>query len=113
MSAVGLFVGVEERGEGLAEERPGAMAERQKRIEDRSLAGFDEGWGKQAGGGAGVEVEEVSANGDAEMLLAFVFEGSVGQVRKGEVCCGLVGFREPAFIGQGFRGRGGSFGHGA
>ena len=84
------------------------MAERQKRIEYWSLAGFDQGWGEQAGLGAGVEVEEVSADGDAEMLLAFVFEGSVGQVRKGEVCGGLVGFREPALIGRGV-----SFCHGA
>ena len=84
------------------------MAERQEWIEDRSLTGFDQGWGKQPGLGAGVEVEEVSADGDAEMLPAFVFEGSIRQVRDGEVCCGLVGFREPALMG-----RGGSFGHGA
>ena len=108
LPAVRLCVGVEKRGEGLAEERPGTMAERQEWIEDRSLTGFDQGWGEQAGGGAGVEVEEVSADGDAEMLLAFVFEGSVRQVREREVCGGLVGFREPAFGG-----RGGSFSHGA
>ena len=108
LSAVGLFVGVEERGEGFAEERPGTMAERQKRIEDRSLAGFDKGWRKQAGRGAGVEVEEVSADGDAEMLLAFVVEGSVGQVGEGEVCGGFIGFREPALVGRGVW-----FGHGA
>ena len=71
LAAVGVLVGVEERGEGFAEERPGTMAERHERIEDGGLAGFDEGWGEQAGGGAGVEVEEVSADGDAEMLLAF------------------------------------------
>ena len=99
LPAVRLFVGVEERGEGFAEERPGAMAEGQERIEDRSLTGFDQGWGEQAGGGAGVEVEEVSADGDAEMLLAFVFEGSVGQVGEREVCCGFIGFGEPAFSG--------------
>jgi hypothetical protein len=108
LSAVGLFVGVEKSGEGLAEECPGAVAEREEWIEDGSLAGFDQGWGEQPGGGAGVEVEEVSADTDAEMLLAFVFEGSVGQVREGKVCCGLVGLREPAC-----RGGGGSFCHDA
>jgi hypothetical protein len=55
-----------------------------------------------------VQVEEMKADGDAEMLLAFVFEGSVGQVGEGEVCVGLVGFREPALVGRGV-----SFGHGA
>jgi hypothetical protein len=55
-----------------------------------------------------VEVEEVSSDGDTEMLLAFVLEGSVGQVREWEICGGFIGFREPALMG-----RGGSFGHGA
>jgi hypothetical protein len=77
------------------------MAERQEWIEDRSLTGFDQGGGKQAGRGAGVEVEEVSADSEAEMLLAFVFEGSVRQVREWEVCGGLVGFRKPALMGRG------------
>jgi len=80
LPAVRLFVGVKERGEGFAEERPRTMAEREQRIEDRGLAGFDQGWGEQAGGGAGVKVEQVGADGDAEMLLAFVIEGSVRQV---------------------------------
>jgi hypothetical protein len=84
------------------------MAERQERIEDRSLTGFDQSWREQAGLGAGVEVEEVSADGDAQMLLTFVFEGSVRQVREWEICGGLVGFREPALMRCG-----GSFGHGA
>ena len=84
------------------------MAERQEWIEDRSLTDFDQGGGEEAGLGAGVEVEEVSADGDAEMLPAFVFEGSIRQVRDGEVCCGLVGFREPALVRCG-----GSFCHGA
>jgi hypothetical protein len=93
LSAVGLFVGVEERGESLAEERPAAMAESQDWIEDRSLTGFDQGRRKEAGRGTGVEVEQVHADGDAEMLLAFVFERTVGQVCKGEVCSGFIGFR--------------------
>jgi hypothetical protein len=108
LSAVRLFVGVEERSEGFAEERPGTMAEREEWIENRSLTGFDQCWGEEAGVGAGVEVEEVSADGDAEMLLAFVIEGSVGQVGEGEVCGGFIGFREPALVGGGVW-----FGHGA
>jgi hypothetical protein len=55
-----------------------------------------------------VEVEEVSADGDTEMLLPFVLEGSVWEVGEWEVCGGFIGFREPAL-----RERGGSFGHGA
>ena len=46
LPAVRFCVGVEERGEGFAEERPGTMAERQEWIEDRSLAGFYQGWGE-------------------------------------------------------------------
>jgi hypothetical protein len=93
LSAVGFGVGVEERRQGLAEERPGAMAKGHDWIEDRSLTGFHQGRRKEAGRGAGVEVQQVSADGDAEMLLAFVFESSVGQVCEGEVCGGFVGFR--------------------
>ena len=111
--AAGFCVGVEERGEGLAEERSGAMAERHQGIEDWSLTGFDEGWRKQAGRGTGVKIEQVNADGDAEMLPAFVFEGSVRQVREWKICGGLVGFWEPALIGRDFIGRGGSFCHGA
>jgi hypothetical protein len=106
LSTVGFRVGVKERGEGFAEERPGAMAQRHDWIEDRSLRGFDQGSREKTGCGAGVEVEKVSADGDAEMLLALVFEGSIGQVREREVRCGFVGFREPALLG-----RGGSFCH--
>jgi hypothetical protein len=108
LPAVRVHVGVEELSEGFAEERPGAMAEGHEWIEDRSLTGFDQGWGEQAGRGAGVEVEEVSADGDTEMLLAFVIEGSVGQVCEGKVCGRFIGFREPALMGRGV-----SFGHGA
>ncbi len=67
LPTVGFCVGVKERGEGFAEKRPEAMAERKEWIEDRSLTDFDQGWGEQAGRGAGVEVEEVSADGDAEV----------------------------------------------
>jgi hypothetical protein len=55
-----------------------------------------------------MEVKEMGADGNAEMLLAFKFEGPVGQVRQGEVGGGTVGFWEPALMG-----RGGSFCHGA
>ena len=99
-SAVRFFVGVEERSEGFAEECPGAMAERHKRIEDGSLAGFDQGWGEQAGGCAGVEIEEVGADGDTEVLAVFDFEGSVGEMGEREICRGFVGFGEPALVGR-------------
>ncbi len=66
------------------------MAERHERIEDRSLAGFNEGGRKQAGSGAGMEVEEMGSDGDAEMLLAFVFEGSVGEMGRGKSAAGLL-----------------------
>ena len=82
------------------------MAERQQRIERGGLAGGDESWGKQAGGSAGVEVEEMCSDGDAEMLLAFEFESSVGEIGQGKVGGGLIRFGEPALV----RIRG-SFGH--
>jgi hypothetical protein len=69
------------------------MAKGHDWIEDRSLTGFDQGRREEAGRGAGVEVQEVSADGNAEMLLAFVFERAVRQVCEGEVCGGFVGFR--------------------
>src|SRR5271155_232824 len=49
----------------------------------------------------------MGADGDTEMLLAFVFEGSVGQVRQGKIGSGSICFGEPA-LGR----RGGSIGHG-
>jgi hypothetical protein len=84
------------------------MAERHQQIEGGGLTGVDESWGQQAGCSTGVEVEEMTANGDAEMLLAFVFEGSEGQVRQGKIGSRLIRFGEPA-LGR----RGGSIGHGA
>jgi hypothetical protein len=54
-----------------------------------------------------VEIEEMGADGDAEMLLAFVLEGSVGEMSEGEVCGGVVGGREPALVR-----RDGLLGHG-
>ena len=80
LPAVGFGVSGEKVGEGFAEEGPGAMAERQERIERRGLAGGDQSWRHQTGGSAGVEVEKMGADGDAEMLLAFELEGSVGQM---------------------------------
>jgi hypothetical protein len=107
LSAVRVNIGVEESGESLAEQSPGAMAERQERIESGSLADGGQGRGKEVRRSTGVEVEEVSANGNAEVLLAFQFEGSVGKMGEGEVCRGLIRFGKPAWMGLG-----GSFCHG-
>ena len=72
------------------------MAEGHEGVEGWGLADFYEGGRKKAGDGAGVEVEEVDADGYAEVLLAFELEGSVGQVGEREVCGGAIGFGEPA-----------------
>jgi hypothetical protein len=53
-----------------------------------------------------VKVEEMSADGDAETLAAFMLKGTVGEMGEGEVGGRIVGFREPAV-----RGRGGWFCH--
>ena len=74
------------------------MAKRHERIEYGSLAGFNEGWREEVRGSAGVEVEEMSTDGDTEVLLAFELKGSVGEMGKGEICGGLVGFGEPALM---------------
>lgn len=87
-STVWFCVGVEKSGEGFAEEGPGAMAERHQWIEYRGLADFNQGWRKQVGSSAGVEVEEVSTDGYADVLLAFQFEGSVGEVGEGKSAVG-------------------------
>jgi hypothetical protein len=107
LSAGWFDVGVQESGEGLAEQRPGAMPERHEGVECWELTGFDQGWREQVGRGAGMEVEEMDADGDTETLLAIELEGPVGQVGKGKVCGGVVGFGEPAFSR-----RGGGFCHG-
>lgn len=46
-----------------------------------------------------MEVQEMSADGDAEVLLTFELEGSVGKVCEGEVGGGLIRFGEPALVG--------------
>ena len=46
-----------------------------------------------------MEVEQVSADGDTEVLLTFELEGSVGKVGEGEVGGGLIRFGEPALMG--------------
>ena len=74
-------------------------AERHEGIQDRGLAGGS-GLGEEVRLRAGVEVEEVGADGDAEMLLVFDFEGSVRQVGEWEVGGGIVGFGEPASVGR-------------
>ena len=101
LPAVGFGGGVEEVGEGFAEQRPGARAEGHEWIEDRGLAGCGEAWREEAGCGAVVEVEQMGADGDAEVLLAFVLEGSVGEVGQGKVGGGVVGCGEPALVGEG------------
>jgi len=42
-SVLGLYVGVEESGDGFAEESPGAVALRHEQVEGWGLAGFYEG----------------------------------------------------------------------
>ena len=76
-------------------------------VEGRGLTGFDQAWWEQIGCGTGMEVEEMDADGDTEPLLAVKLEGSVGEVGKGKVRGGVVGFGEPAL-----RRRGGVFCHG-
>jgi hypothetical protein len=50
----------------------------------------------------------MGADGYAEALLAVGLEGSVGEVGEGEVCGGVVGGGEPAFVsGDGSPGHGG------
>jgi hypothetical protein len=84
------------------------MAERHEWVQNGCLAGFDQGRWEQIRLGAGVEVKEMDADGNTEVLLAFEFKGTVGQVCEGEVGGGTIGFGQPALMG-----RGGSFCHGA
>jgi len=86
----------EEVGHGVAEERPGLGAEGHQGVEHRGLAGSLEGGREKIGFGAGVEVEEVGSDGNAEVLPVFDLEGSVGEVGEGEVGRRVVRAREPA-----------------
>jgi hypothetical protein len=45
-----------------------------------------------------VEVEKVNTDGDTEMLLTFIFEGTVGQMRQREVGDRIIGFGKPALV---------------
>jgi hypothetical protein len=47
-----------------------------------------------------MKVKEVVADGDAEMLLTFNKEGTVGEMSEGKVGGGVVCFGEPAFCGR-------------
>ena len=76
------------------------MAKRQEWIERGGLADFDKGWRKQTGRGAGVKIEQMSADRNAEVLLALEFEGSVRKVGEREACRRLIRFGEPAFVGR-------------
>jgi hypothetical protein len=71
LSAVRFCVGSENCCKSFAEECPGTMAEGHERVEGGGLTGFYQGWGKQIGRGTGMEVEEVNADGYAEVLPAF------------------------------------------
>jgi hypothetical protein len=106
-ATAGFRADVKEGGEGFAEERPGAWAESHERVEDGSLTdGGETGW-DEAGVGAGVEIEQVGADGDAEVLLAFALKGAVGEVGQGEAVCRIIGCGEPTLMGGGS-----SLGHG-
>lgn len=98
LPAIWLDAGMEKGGEGFAEQRPGTMPERHERIESRGLAGFEQSRGKQIRRGACMEVEKVNTDGCTEMLLAFMLEGPVGQVRQWEVGCWIIGFGKPALM---------------
>jgi hypothetical protein len=98
----------QEFGEGLTELSPCGGAEGHEGVEGWELADvFEFGWEKVCFG-AGVQVEEVVADGYAEMLLVFDGEGAVGEVGKGEIRGWIIGFREPALMV-----RMGWLGHGA
>ena len=60
----------EDGGKGAAEARPGTRPEGHKGVEGWGLAGGFQIGGNEAGFGAGVEIEEVGSDGDAEMRLA-------------------------------------------
>jgi len=97
---LGLCVGVQEGCEGFAEEGPSFGTLGHEQVESWGLTGFGERCGKETGGRAGVEVEEVGAYGDAEILLAFRGEGSVGEMREGKVSVGVIGVWEPALVSR-------------
>jgi hypothetical protein len=107
LSTARLFVSLQDTSECLAKKCPGLMAERHERVERWSLTGFDQSRGQQVGHGAGMEVEEMNADSDAQVLLTFKLEGPEWQMREGEIGGGLIGFGKPASSG-----RGGSFCHG-
>jgi hypothetical protein len=69
LPARGFGIDVEEGDEGFAEKRPGARAEGHERVEDRSLAGSGEAGRQEAGGGAGVKIEQMGSDGGAEAWL--------------------------------------------
>jgi hypothetical protein len=78
LTMLGTGVGVKESGEFFAEKSPGSLPLGHQQIERWGLAGGGQGWREQTGGSARVEIEEVCADGDAEVLLIFYCEGAVG-----------------------------------
>jgi hypothetical protein len=83
------------------------MTERHQRIENRGLTGFDKRRWKEPCGSTSMKVEEMGADGDAEVLLTFMLEGSIRKMGEWEVGRGLIRFRKPAWSSQGI-----SFYHG-
>jgi len=108
LTMLGTGIGVKEGGEFFAEESPSSLPLRHQEIERRGLAGGGQGWREQTGGGAGVKIEKVGADGNTEVLLIFDCEGAVGKMSQGEVRGGVVCVGEPALCGVG-----GLVGHGA
>ena len=80
LSTVWRGVSAEERGKSLAQRSPVPVTERQKWIEGWRLASSNQSWGQQIGGCTSMEIEEMGADGDTEMLLAFQLEGTIGQM---------------------------------
>jgi len=60
------------------------------------LAGSLEGGREKIGFGAGVEVEEMGSDGDAEALPVFDFKGSVGEMSQRKVGGWIVCLGKPA-----------------
>jgi hypothetical protein len=86
----------EEGGDGVAKKRPSRRAKGEEDVEGWKLACRGEFRGEEAGFGAGVEVKQMVANGNAKVLLAVSCKSSVGQMGEGKIGGGIVGFGKPA-----------------
>ncbi len=104
----GWFGGcVKEGCEDFPKQCPSAWAEGHEWIQDWGLAGSGYASREKLGCGALVEVEQMSANGDTKVRLAFTLKGSVGEVGQREAICLIIGCGEPALVCGGS-----SLGHG-